>query len=339
MINWRKLPELAEDTPYFHAMYRQEFPAQPGNYTLLDAKGKGHYVGTVLSAHQMETGWYGEGDDFFYIDGAETPQLRGTGTEDYFNDAWGFREFSTPFFGVPLYEGVVSGDRVTAYRWHLNDPVPFKESLHVEIEHKGSVFDDKAPITSAELGTFLERSDWVSSVAFWYQHPAAQIETPLPPASERIAPYRVIPGSELKHRANPPFLVMQEGAYLAYLPSIQAASMEIDFDVAEDGRYSLSGIFLHGVVAGVFQISLNGKPLGAPHNFKVGQYDPVWMGFDTHDLKAGTHTLKFDGIDAPSAGGRAIMPSLHGLGCAYLMILRLDDMEGFLKVRNELVKQ
>ncbi|MBI1320626.1 MAG: DUF2961 domain-containing protein [Candidatus Hydrogenedens sp.] len=336
-INWRKLPELPEDTPYFHAMYRQEFPAQPGNYTILDAKGKGHYVGTVLSSFQMETGWFGEGDDFFYVDGAETPQLRGTGTEDYFNDAWGFREFCTPYFGVPLYDGVVSGDRMTAYRWHLEDPVPFNESLHVEIEHKGSIFNDQAPITTAELGGFKERKDWDSSVAYWYQYPAAAIETPLPPAAERIPPYKVIPGSELKYRANPPFLVLQQGPFLAYMPSMKTATMEIDFEAEQDGRYNLSGIFLHGLVAGVYQISLDDKPLGEPYSFVVGQYDPAWMSFDTHDLKAGTHTLKFEGIDTTPTGARAIMPNLNGLGCAYLILLRLNDMEGFLEVRDELV--
>ncbi|MBE7560080.1 DUF2961 domain-containing protein [bacterium] len=34
-----------------------------------------------------------------------TPRLTGTGTEDYFNDAWGFREFCHPYAGCPIFEG------------------------------------------------------------------------------------------------------------------------------------------------------------------------------------------------------------------------------------------
>ena len=89
----------------------------------------------------MELGWFGEGDDRFYIDGEEYPSLRGTGTEDYFGDAWGFRQFDRPFYGVSLWEGYFPGDRNTAYRWHIPDPVPFKNSIKVSIEHRGSIFN------------------------------------------------------------------------------------------------------------------------------------------------------------------------------------------------------
>ena len=60
--------------------------------------------------------------------------MSGTGTEDYFGDAWGFRQFDRPYYGVSLWEGYFPGDRVTAYRWHIQDPVPFTKSLKVSIE-------------------------------------------------------------------------------------------------------------------------------------------------------------------------------------------------------------
>ena len=68
-VDWVKLPSWPEDTLYFHARYNQAFPAKPGDYTILETKGRGHYVGTVYSVHQVKTGWFGEGDDRFYIDG------------------------------------------------------------------------------------------------------------------------------------------------------------------------------------------------------------------------------------------------------------------------------
>jgi hypothetical protein len=167
-LDWEKLPELPPEVLYFHARYRQAMPAQPGDYTILETHGTGHYVGTVYSAQQVKTGWFGEGDDRFYIDGEQVPSLRGTGTEDYFNDAWGFRQFATPFYGVSLWEGVFPGDRVTAYRWHVTDPVRFRKSLKVAIEHKGSIFTD----AGVQVASSDERPDWLSSVALWYQTPA-----------------------------------------------------------------------------------------------------------------------------------------------------------------------
>jgi hypothetical protein len=91
-IDWQKRSSLPEDSAYFHAMYRQEYPCTMGqNYLLVDLEGRGHYVGTIQSVYLVSPGWYGEGDDFFFIDGETEPSLRGTGTEDYFCDGWGFR--------------------------------------------------------------------------------------------------------------------------------------------------------------------------------------------------------------------------------------------------------
>ena len=331
-INWQKHASLPKDVAYFHARYRQETPAQPGNYTILETKGRGHYVGTVLSTHQVEMGWFGEGDDFFYIDGAERPQLCGTGTEDYFNDAWGFREFATPYYGVPLYEGVFAGDRVTAYRWHIQDPVPFRESLKLDIEHHGSIYNDQASLMTANLGGFIERPDWVSSVAFWYQYPPAVVEEPMPPVEKRVPPYRILDPSKLTYRADPAMLVVPMAPYLAYLPSTLKASIEFDFEVEQDGRYRVDGVFLHGLMGGIYQPMMDGVKIGAPHSFFIDNFDPVWVNLDVHDLKAGTHTLRFEGTGESPAGLRTVAPKithLNAFGVVSFSLLRLEDMEGY----------
>ena len=102
-VDWRKLDSLPPDTGYFHARYRQEHPAVMGrDYLIADLEGRGQYVGTVLSVTNAQDGWFGEGDDFFYIDGEAVPSLQGTGSEDYFNDAWDFRSRSSHWSGHPL---------------------------------------------------------------------------------------------------------------------------------------------------------------------------------------------------------------------------------------------
>ena len=335
-IDWKKLNEVNSDMPYFHARYRQEYPAKPGNYTLMETKGKGDYVGTVYSVMQMETGWFGEGDDFFYIDGAELPQLKGTGTEDYFNDAWGFREFSAPYYGVPMYEGVFAGDRVSAYRWHIPDPIHFDKSLKVVIEHKGSIMNEKAPLTKMDLGGFKEREDWVSSVAFWYQTPPTTWDEPLPPAEKRYPPHQSLMSDKLTYRADPPLAVVPGDYYLLYIPLTQKASIEFDFEVQQKGTYRIDSFMIFSLFSGVFQTYMDGKLFGTPIDFSAPGFDfcPVYL--DIHELSAGKHTLRFEGVVQTPKYSRSMAPKTYGLGIINLMLLRLEDMEGYRSVLKQL---
>lgn len=171
-IDYRELREIRSETPYFHSFYRQEVPCMEGKkYLILDASGNGHYVGCILSILQRSMGWWGEGDDKIYVDGEEFPSLHGTGSEDYFSDAWGMREDENLFYGCPLQEpDFKTGSKATVYRFHIPDPVPFKESIRVTIEH----------------GHNNDRSDYFSSVAYWYQTEPHKPFTPLPNAADRL---------------------------------------------------------------------------------------------------------------------------------------------------------
>ncbi len=117
-------------------------------------------MGTVLNALQVAPGWFGEGDDLFYVDDDPVPVIMGTGTEDYANDAWSFRVGEGPYTGVTVADGTETGARMTAYRWHLNDPIPFRTSLRAAIEHGGWTFNEDGTVRSA----FEERPDLFSKV-------------------------------------------------------------------------------------------------------------------------------------------------------------------------------
>ena len=333
-LDWEKHEALPEDTTYFHARYNQAAPAQPGNYVILDTKGRGHYVGTVYSVHQMELGWFGEGDDFFYIDGEDKPSLRGTGTEDYFSDAWGFRQFSKPWYGVSLWEGYFPGDRVTAYRWHIPDPIPFKEALRFEIEHKGSVFTDFAE----HLGQFIERPDWISSVAYWYQTPPAVFSERIAPVEKRVAPYRVLKAAELTMRAAPDSAVEKDGPTVYFRPGTQDGSLEFDFDAPEDGRYQVNALVWYSLFGGVYQPCLDDKPIGAPLDFCESGQDPVWLSLDLHHLFKGTHTLRFEKT-GPSPDTRTMTLPANAFGMTYLILLRLEDMAGYHEALERVQKE
>lgn len=174
-FDYKRFDKPTDDLLYFHAQYRQAKPElSPDNYVALDAKGRGHYVGMFYYIRSNSGGWWGEGDDQFFIDGSKLPTLYGTGMEDYFCNAWGMKQGQTfARFGAPLFEVYMTGlgNENTAYRWHLEDAIAFRKSIRVTHEH----------------GSNNDRNDDFSSVAFWYQtHPHAAFP-PLPSKFERLS--------------------------------------------------------------------------------------------------------------------------------------------------------
>ncbi len=187
-VDWILKTSLAKDTPYFYAQYRQEYPAKHGeDYVVLDTKGKGHYVGTVLAVRTRSPSWFGEGDEKIYIDGESAPSIWGTGTEDYFLSAWGLKTTSTPYFGVPYFDqwGIVGG-HTSAYRWHVQDPLVFQKGIRVSFEHFGWISSDENP--DHKTMSWNEREDDVSSVAFWYQTGQPTFAARAPSGPERRLP-------------------------------------------------------------------------------------------------------------------------------------------------------
>ncbi len=178
---------VGEEVLRFHAQWRREAPTKAsvdlaaagmsfervnqeanldgeGNYVILEAQGRGHFVGSSLSIDNLNPipgfGWFGEGDDMIFIDGEEwPPSLHGTGTEDYFCAAWGFPsgKYDGPYHGISL-AGPDSGPlaysgKWTVYRFHIEDPVHFEKSIRVTIEH----------------GHANCHANDYASVAYWYQ--------------------------------------------------------------------------------------------------------------------------------------------------------------------------
>lgn len=185
---------LSPDTLYFHAQYRQATPAHgwtndwtsngdpkvndrpnlsgEDNYVWLDARGQGHYVGVTMSILQNQDGWWGEGDDMFFVDGEPRPSINGTGSEDYFLGAWGFgsNSFGYDLYGAPVKGSERAGSRTSVYRFHLDSPIPFSKSLRATIEH----------------GHANHRSDNFFSVAYWYQSEPHAPFSALPAVTDRI---------------------------------------------------------------------------------------------------------------------------------------------------------
>lgn len=175
--------KVEDDALYFHAQFRRVNPLPYKEvYTILDnIKGNGHYVGTYLYWGVNNNGWWGEGEIKFYLDGdTDFPTICGTGTEDYFCGSWNFdvdgkyAEYSTPYSGLSKVDATdgtyKSNRRFNMYRWHITDPIYFKEDIRVTIQalgwHNG--------------GRYLPLQDDISSVAFWYSDNLDDVYPTLP---------------------------------------------------------------------------------------------------------------------------------------------------------------
>ncbi len=197
------LTEVPPNAAYFHAQFRRTNPLPYKDvYVILDGvQGWGQYVGTYMAWQVNNNGWWGEGEIKFYLDGDLPggvvgssikerggecyPTICGTGTEDYFCGSYNFenkatkqyQEFTTPYAGLPHVvrpDGVYqSNTRFSLYRWHIMDPVRFKQDLAVTMQALGW----------RSGGRYLPNQDDIASTAFWYQ-------------AEPHAPFPALPGRD-----------------------------------------------------------------------------------------------------------------------------------------------
>jgi len=306
-VDWVELDGLPPETPYFHACYRQEYPAVAGrDYLIGDLEGRGQFVGTVMSVTVAQDGWWGEGDDFFYIDGEEVPSLQGTGSEDYFNDAWGFRPRTSHWFGQPRWQGDSAGDSGVCYRWHVLDPVGFAKSLKIAIEHKGNRMEDIE-------GFFLDRPDFINSVAFWYQIGEPKPFEHLPSYPERCVPWknqhlvRVFRQAQVTGSAK--VRVETTGMFgarplLGWTNTEAGARLTLPFDVESAGRYAVRLTAGAAPDFGLYDVQLDGKTALASANFRAPDSDEVDLSLGTHEFAKGAHTLSFTALAADAGRAR-----------------------------------
>ena len=203
-VDYESLEEFPPDLGYFHAEFRRANPFQgwgpqvgvntpeadlpnlerqawDSNYVILETRGRGHYIGCNLSVTNFTRNWWGEGDDMIWVDGYHwPPDLHGTGSEDYFNQAFGMQPNAFLRNGSSVYEGgtvpapeieLYRGDSgyQTSYVFHLENPVRFTKEIKATIE----------------IGHANHLGNEISSVAYWYaENPAPAIT--VSPVQQRL---------------------------------------------------------------------------------------------------------------------------------------------------------
>ena len=260
------------------------------------------------------------------MDGARQPQLYGTGTEDYFNEAWGLRVSFSPWYGTPVAEGERVGARLTGYRWHVPDPIPFTKSLWAGIEHTGWTYNHDGSLRSASE----ERPDYFSSTAFWYQTgvnedlaepPYGEERLPLGNAQQIAVEDSLAEVTTEKGKASVQREVDWGKDLLFFEAEGTGSRINIPLDIPEKGRYEIVARIAQAPDYGDYYALLDGKPTnldnrsaetseipqaGAEvfHNFLSEIYVAVDRPLGWLNLEKGRHTLSFvcAGRDGRSSG-------------------------------------
>ncbi len=133
---------------YFHATAKAQNPTVSGqDYPFLSTGGWGKFVGVSETMQGLGVGaiatpeCFLEGNEQAYSDGSPTPQVDGTGTEDFYQGGWYFNRgaFSDPLNGSPAQQGTGTCQNAaySAYRLMLADAVPFSSFQSFGIQHGG----------------------------------------------------------------------------------------------------------------------------------------------------------------------------------------------------------
>jgi hypothetical protein len=164
---------------YFHADFHTASNPGPEPVEILEVKGRGHFVGCVLSAQGLEKNYFSflEAPEYIYIDDDwKTPRIVGTGLEDYFLGGWYFREgeFTGELHGVPAKDGLNAS--IAMYRVHEADAIHFKKRFRFQFVN---------PWEPDRLKPFVS-----SSVAFYYLNSPKGAAREIPGRKELLC-YRI----------------------------------------------------------------------------------------------------------------------------------------------------
>jgi len=301
----------------FHAKWHRDafLPAEPErqiDWTMLKTEGAGRWLGVMLHVWNPKGGWWGEGDEKFFVDGEKFPSTIGTGSEDYFGYAWG----NPTLWQNWTHNQTISMNNkghICVNRWHLTDNVPFQKSFEGAIE---KYFPNKRPCLFA-------------STVYWYLAPGGKDPYLPVPLNERIGYWNDLPSSTVKgamegerlkvlsktggnpHEQELDAGEWSNGAHLWWTDAKPGDKLELAVPVEKAGKYKLVLQLTKAKDYGIVQLALDGNKLGQPidlYNREVVPTGALDMG--RHDLTAGQHKLS---VEITGANPAAVKSYMFGL--------------------------
>ncbi len=304
----------------FHAKWHRDafLPEDPVrrkiDWTMLKTQGRGRFCGVMLHVWNPRGGWWGEGDEKFFVDGEKFPSTIGTGSEDYFGYAW----CNPTLFANCYHDQTISMNNkghVSVNRWHIPDNIPFEKSFEAAIE---KYYPNSKPTLYA-------------ATVYWYQAAGQKDPYEPVPVAERkgywgpIEVFKVkgaLEGEEMKilrkTAGNPaPQDLSGHGSdwsnesHLWWTGAKPGDTLDLAVPVEKAGTYKLKMQLTKAVDYGIVQLSFDGKKLGGPidlFNRSVVATGVLDMG--THELSQGQHVLK---VEIIGANEKAVKSYMFGL--------------------------
>lgn len=286
---------------HFHAKWHRDTVELPvdrwPDWIMLQTQGRGRFCGVMLHVWNPRGGWWGEGDEKFFVDGEKFPSTIGTGSEDYFGYAWGDPNiFLKPYHAQTMTQG--NTGHQSLLRWHIVDNVPFTRSFEGCIEKY---------FRNGDKGTLY------ACVPIWYLAPDGVDTYTAVPVAERHGYYKK-PAPEaggLKLSGNPPGEVQIQGMggfgpkkwprdeQLWWKGAKPGAKLDLAMTVAKAGTYDVSLVLTKARDYAIVQLCLDGKKVAGPidlYNPKVVPSEPISLG--TQGLSAGEHKITVEIVGA-----------------------------------------
>jgi len=304
----------------FHAKWHRDafLPAEPErqiDWTLLKTEGSGRFVGVMLHVWNPRGGWWGEGDEKFFVDGEKFPSTFGTGSEDYFGYAWGDPTLFQHAYHNQTHNDGNNKGHLSVNRWHISDQVPFQRQFEGNIEKYYA----------------NERPTRYAATVFWYLAPGGG-DGYAPVAVAERTNYFVAPGANkvlgliegeqmriLAHTGGNAEDQDMSGwgetwsneAQLWWTGAKPGDRLELALPVAKAGKYQLRAQLTKAVDYGIVQLWLDGEKLGQPLDlFHDGVIATGELELGTQALSAGEHKLS---VEINGANPNAVKSYMFGL--------------------------
>jgi len=312
----------------FHAKWHRDafLPKEAGrwiDWPFLKTEGAGRFAGVMLHVWNPRGGWWGEGDEKFFVDGEKFPSTIGTGSEDYFGYAWCCPQlFQNAYHNQTRNDGNNRG-HVSVNRWQISDAIPFHKSFEGCIE---KYYKNDRPTLYA-------------ATTYWYVSPGGNDPYRPAPLSECIGywvpvePFKVkgaIEGEKLKILSKTGGETQEQDmtgfpgswsndAHLWWINVKPGDKLELAFPVREAGRYRLGMQLTMAPDYGIVQLYLDGQKLGDPLDlYRKAVRATGLLAMGKHDLTAGDHRLT---VEIVGANDQAIKSYMFGLD-----YLKLDPL-------------
>ena len=302
-----------EGLGHFHCKWHRDVHTLPEDrwpdWTMLETEGRGRFMGVMLHVWNPRGGWWGEGDEKFFVDGEKFPSTFGTGSEDYFGYAWcdpGL--FQRPFHSQSMTMG--NRGHQSVLRWHVADSIPFQKSFEGCIEKY---------YRTEEKGTLY------ACTVCWYLAPGGVDPYEPVPVEDRHDYYVKLPAIAggfhiLGEPAGDPHtqkLNHFKGSkwtnddHLWWVGAKPGDKLQVAMPVKADGRYDVSVFLTKARDYGIVQLSIDGKKIGNPidlYNPTVIRTEAIPLG--TVDLTKGDHVL---GVEILGKNEKAVPSFMFGL--------------------------